>query len=257
MSWYLADLVVQLEVEGDPRSVVHVNSCLIEAPTPEVAYDKAMALGRQTDDDYDNSIGRPVRARFLGLRDLLEIYEPLEDGAEITFTERIGVSDLDARRMIARREELAVFRPHTPSAKPDYAPGRIMTEVNDILPPRIASIHHAQIMIPAGGEAVARKFYGELLGMIEIEKPAALRGRGGLWLQAGDRQLHIGVESPGVDRVETRAHVAYEVTKLDAWRGRLEAAGIAITDGERLPGLRRFELRDPFGNRIELVEHQG
>ena len=255
MTWYLADLVVQLEVEGDPRSVVHVNSCLIEAPTPEVAYDKAMALGRDTDDDYANSIGRPVRARFLGLRNLVEIYEPLEDGAEISFTERVGVSDLEARRLVSPRAELAVFRPHLPAATPDYASGQLMSEVNDILPPRIASIHHAQIMIPVGGEAVARKFYAELLGMAEIEKPAALRGRGGLWLQAGDRQLHIGVEAPGVDRAATRAHVAYEVTKLEAWRGRLEAAGIEVSDGERVPGLRRFELRDPFGNRIELVEH--
>jgi catechol 2,3-dioxygenase-like lactoylglutathione lyase family enzyme len=129
-----------------------------------------------------------------------------------------------------------------------------MAKVDDILPPRVASIHHAQIMIPVGAEQEARRFYGELLGMAELDKPAVLRARGGLWMQAGDRQLHIGVESPGVDRKATRAHVSYEVTKLDAWRSRLDAAGIEIVDGDPIPGLRRFELRDPFGNRIELIE---
>jgi catechol 2,3-dioxygenase-like lactoylglutathione lyase family enzyme len=120
--------------------------------------------------------------------------------------------------------------------------------------PAIVSIDHAQIMIPPGGEAEARRFYGELLGLREIDKPAPLRARGGLWMQAGDRQLHIGVETPGVDRAATRAHVAYEVRGLDEWRARLVAAGVAVKSGETIDGMRRFEVRDPFGNRVELVE---
>src|SRR2546423_12101543 len=99
-----------------------------------------------------------------------------------------------------------------------------MARVDDILPPRVASIHHAQIMIPTGGEAQARRFYGELLGMAELDKPAPLRARGGLWMQAGDRQLHIGVQSPGVDRTATRAPVPHQGTKLDAPRVRRPAA---------------------------------
>ncbi|MGZ3429613.1 MAG: VOC family protein [Polyangia bacterium] len=46
------------------------------------------------------------------------------------------------------------------------------------------------------------------------------------------------------------------MTKLDAWRTKLEAAGVEIVEGDRVPGLRRFELRDPFGNRIELCERE-
>jgi catechol 2,3-dioxygenase-like lactoylglutathione lyase family enzyme len=254
MNWYLAELVMRFDVQDDPRGVVHVNTCLVEAADADEAYDKALALGRDSEQDYENSAGRRVRARFIGLRELTEVHEPLEDGSEISFQERIGVSDLEARRLVARREELGVFRTDLPSGAPDYASAEIMAKVDDILPPRVASIHHAQVMIPPGGEAAARRFYGELLGMTEIEKPQPLRARGGLWMQAGDRQLHLGVEAPGVDREKTRAHVAYEVTKLDAFRARLEAAGLVVTDGERLPGLRRVELRDPFGNRIELIE---
>jgi catechol 2,3-dioxygenase-like lactoylglutathione lyase family enzyme len=256
MNWYLADLVVRFDVQDDPRGVVHINRCLVEARDAEEAYVKAMALGREYDQQYPNPAGKEVRGRFLGLFDLLEIYEPLEDGSEIAYEERIGVSDIEARRMISTRDQLGVFRKEFPSAPPDYSSAEIIHEVDDILPPRVASIHHAQIMIPPGGEAAARKFYGELLGMAEVDKPARLRARGGLWMQAGDRQIHIGVEEPGVARDQTRAHVAYEVTKLEAWRTKLEKAGVEVVDGDPVPGLKRFELRDPFGNRIELVERE-
>src|SRR5262249_47270927 len=56
----------------------------------------------------------------------------------------------------------------------------------------IIGIDHVQITIPANAVAEARAFYCGLLGLREVEKPAALRGWGGFWLQAGDRQVHVG-----------------------------------------------------------------
>jgi hypothetical protein len=41
---------------------------------------------------------------------------------------------------------------------------------------------------PLGSEDAARCFYGELLGLSELEKPEALRGRGGVWFACGDHQ---------------------------------------------------------------------
>ena len=120
---------------------------------------------------------------------------------------------------------------------------------------KIVGLHHAQITIPVGAEEMARAFYGELLGLTEIPKPATLQGRGGFWLQVGDRQLHVGVED-GVDRSLSRAHLAYEVEDLPGWRAWLEAAGVAVSEPPPLPGYRRCELRDPFGNRVELLERQ-
>jgi catechol 2,3-dioxygenase-like lactoylglutathione lyase family enzyme len=117
---------------------------------------------------------------------------------------------------------------------------------------RILTIHHAQIMIPTGGEAAARRFYCDLLGLREIKKPAPLAVRGGLWLEAGDRQLHLGAEP--APAIGGRAHVAYEVAGLAALRTRLAAAGVSTVDGEPVDGYTRCELRDPFGNRVELLE---
>ena len=58
----------------------------------------------------------------------------------------------------------------------------------------------------------------------------------------------------GVERHATKAHVAYAVTDLAVWRARLAAAGVEILDGIPIPGYARFEFRDPFGNRVELIE---
>ena len=117
----------------------------------------------------------------------------------------------------------------------------------------ILAIHHAQITIPKGAEDQARAFYCGVLGLTELPKPDDLAGRGGFWLAVGDRQLHIGTED-GVERSTTKAHVAYEVEDLESWRRKLAENNIAAADGIQIPGLRRFEFRDPFGNRIEFLQ---
>jgi catechol 2,3-dioxygenase-like lactoylglutathione lyase family enzyme len=117
----------------------------------------------------------------------------------------------------------------------------------------ITGVDHVQITIPPGAEDEARAFYCRLLGLPEIEKPASLRSRGGIWLRVGDRQVHIGVEE-GVNRRATKAHVAYAVTDLAHWRAVLSARGVDILDGVPIPGCDRFEFRDPFGNRVEFIQ---
>jgi catechol 2,3-dioxygenase-like lactoylglutathione lyase family enzyme len=117
----------------------------------------------------------------------------------------------------------------------------------------ILGIDHVQITVPADAVAAARAFYCGVLGLREVEKPATLQDRGGFWLQVGDRQVHVGTEE-GVARHATKAHVAYAVTGIGGWRARLAAAGVAVFDGVPIPGRDRFEFRDPFGNRVELIE---
>jgi catechol 2,3-dioxygenase-like lactoylglutathione lyase family enzyme len=76
-------------------------------------------------------------------------------------------------------------------------------------------IDHVQVAAPPGCEEDARRFYGGVLGLKEVEKPEALRERGGVWFE----QLHVSVE------------------KDDA-----------------VPGVRRFYASDPFGNRLEFLQ---
>lgn len=117
----------------------------------------------------------------------------------------------------------------------------------------ISRIHHAQITIPAGSEKAARDFYCGVLGLMEIEKPASLQQRGGFWLQVGATQVHVGTEA-GVDRAKTKAHLAYQVDDVAAWRSKLEAHNIEMADSIPIEGFERFEFRDPFGNRVEFIQ---
>jgi catechol 2,3-dioxygenase-like lactoylglutathione lyase family enzyme len=117
----------------------------------------------------------------------------------------------------------------------------------------ILGLHHAQVTVPVGAEDEARRFYCGALGLREVPKPALLAVRGGFWLEVGAMQLHVGVED-GVDRRRSKAHVALEVDDLDAARATIARLGLEIQDGEPIPGLARFEFRDPFGNRMEIVQ---
>jgi catechol 2,3-dioxygenase-like lactoylglutathione lyase family enzyme len=117
----------------------------------------------------------------------------------------------------------------------------------------IVAIDHVQITVAPADVEKARAFYCGLLGLREIDKPDNLNNRGGFWLEVGDRQVHVGVED-SVDRRATKSHVAYRVADIDGWRKRLASAGIELGDGVPIPGYDRFELRDPFGNRLELIE---
>lgn len=117
----------------------------------------------------------------------------------------------------------------------------------------ILGINHVQITVPKGQEDAARRFYCDLLLLTEVEKPPDLQTRGGFWLRVGDRAVHVGTED-GVDRGATKAHVAYAVNNLKAWRARLSEAGINVEAGIPIPGYIRFEFRDPFGNRVEMIQ---
>ncbi|HEX6763495.1 MAG TPA: VOC family protein [Gaiellaceae bacterium] len=114
----------------------------------------------------------------------------------------------------------------------------------------LSAIDHVQVAAPPGCEGAARAFYGGLLGLEEIAKPAGLSGRGGCWFRVGGQQLHVGVsESFAPAR---KAHPGFVADDLEALRARLEAAGISAQDDDSLPGVVRFHAADPFGNRLEF-----
>jgi len=126
----------------------------------------------------------------------------------------------------------------------------ILWHTTDV-PPAILALDHVQVAIPAGGENLARSFYVGLLEFTEVEKPAALAVRGGLWLHSGPVQLHLGVDP--VFTPATKAHPAFVVGAFDLLLERLADAEVAVRPAEDIPGVRRVHVDDPFGNRIELI----
>ncbi|MGI8645311.1 MAG: VOC family protein [Nocardioides sp.] len=127
-------------------------------------------------------------------------------------------------------------------------------------------LHHVQVVMPAGAEAMARRFYGEGLGMTEVEKPDDLSARGGAWFRAYDdagnvaAELHVGVEDPFAPA--RKAHPALLLassTALDRLAEHLVGLGFEVDTGQRttFPGHLRFHTFDGNGNRVEVLAPSG
>ncbi len=117
----------------------------------------------------------------------------------------------------------------------------------------IVGIDHVHLLMPTGGEAAARRFYGELLGLREVAKPAELASRNGCWfVGVGGTSLHLGVDQRFI--AAHKAHPGLIVVDLDAARRALVAGGARIIEDDSGLDVRRFYTHDPFGNRIELID---
>jgi catechol 2,3-dioxygenase-like lactoylglutathione lyase family enzyme len=114
-------------------------------------------------------------------------------------------------------------------------------------------LDHVQIAGPPGCEADARRFFGELLGLEEIEKPEPMRASGGVWFQLGPNELHIGIEDPFTPARKAHPGLRVEPGELDAIAARLSEASAPVDWDDRYPGVRRFYTADPFGNRLEIL----
>ena len=116
----------------------------------------------------------------------------------------------------------------------------------------VVALDHLQLAMPAGLEDQARAFYAGILGLVEVPKPPELRARGGCWFAGPGFQLHLGIETPF--QPARKAHPALRVVDLTAYQARLLAAGIEVTPDTTVPGVQRFYIADPFGNRIECIQ---
>jgi catechol 2,3-dioxygenase-like lactoylglutathione lyase family enzyme len=121
-------------------------------------------------------------------------------------------------------------------------------------PWRITGYHHVQLAIPPGGEEEAASFYGGILGLTSVPKPAHLAVRGGLWFRGAGLELHLGIED-GL-RPSARAQPALRIEGLTRLRAGLRDQGVAMEADTQLEGYERFYVRDPFGNRLELIEER-
>ena len=104
-------------------------------------------------------------------------------------------------------------------------------------------LHHTQVSMPPGKEAAARQFYRDALGLVEVDKPESLAGRGGCWFRSYSEgtvsaEIHLGVEDPFTPLAQRVAQHGFEVN----WAER-----------DSLEHYVRFHSQDGFGNRVELM----
>ncbi len=115
-------------------------------------------------------------------------------------------------------------------------------------------LHHASFTVR--DIKAARRFYGGILGLEEIERPAM--GIDGAWYRVGDSQVHLIVAPDGVD-VGTHPpqlnplarHTAFAIDDYVKVRDALRAKGIEVLETNLKVG--QMWVRDPDGNILEFI----
>jgi catechol 2,3-dioxygenase-like lactoylglutathione lyase family enzyme len=105
---------------------------------------------------------------------------------------------------------------------------------------RLAGINHVALEVGDVDEALA--FYGNL-----FELSLRGRGAGGAFVDIGDQFLALMLSGPLT--ADGARHFGLVVDDKEAVRRSLEAAGVEILPGPRL------DFRDPWGNRVEIVQY--
>lgn len=97
VGWYVATYVlrfVELDMPGnddpDKRFLTWENTILVRAANLDEAYDKTVRIGTQATVPYKGgpAPGVGVQWLFEGVLQILPVYEEIEDGAEIMWSER-------------------------------------------------------------------------------------------------------------------------------------------------------------------------
>src|SRR6185295_4224209 len=102
----------------------------------------------------------------------------------------------------------------------------------------ITALHHVNVTVPAELEDAAKDFYGSVLELKQIPKPATSR-QSGAWYEIGNTQLHLSVEAE--DRSLSSRHVCFAVSDLaEAERKFREAGVVIIADPRPNPYAPRF-----------------
>ena len=124
---------------------------------------------------------------------------------------------------------------------------------SDTTKPMVAALHHVNVTVSTEEEAAAKNFYGSILGLHQVPKPAGSR-QSGAWYQIGGNQLHLSVEDEAGASLSSR-HICFSVSDLTEAENRFRDAGVEIVPDPRpIPGTRRFYVRDPGGNQLEIVQ---
>jgi catechol 2,3-dioxygenase-like lactoylglutathione lyase family enzyme len=119
----------------------------------------------------------------------------------------------------------------------------------------IEGLHHVTIAVR--DLAGARRFYGDILGLREIERPGL--GRGGAWYALGDRELHLTVNDDARtlrDASEPDSgdgHFALRVSDWEAAVAHLKAHGVEVLESpQNATPWKQAYVADPDGNVVEL-----
>ncbi len=115
----------------------------------------------------------------------------------------------------------------------------------------VTHIDHCSVLIT--DVDAARRFYGQQLGLREIPAPNSFDFVA-LWFDLGGTYLHLLLK-PQPDTISPR-HFCLHVSDIQMARAHIREQGIGIEETVKIPSADRFFIRDPDGNRIEILQWQ-
>ena len=110
--WYLIEIIEKCEpvVSNKTNDLRRVttwgNTHLVKAESPEEAYKKGLKIGKEKEYKFINANHKEMQWSFVGIGDLLPIYEDIEDGAELMWTDYGDISNKRANRFAISKDEL-------------------------------------------------------------------------------------------------------------------------------------------------------
>ncbi|MHB8736636.1 MAG: DUF4288 domain-containing protein [Terriglobales bacterium] len=109
--------------------VVHYSSVLLQAESPEPAYDRAVCNGMAADGSYLNRHGKRVHGTFRGISVLYPTFDDPGDGAELFYDSAVGVSEEEIKRSIPAKEDLLALRPAGNESGAAFASKETLAEI--------------------------------------------------------------------------------------------------------------------------------
>ncbi len=97
--WYIAEIIEKCEHvnRNETQELRRVktwgNFHIIKAETPKIAYDKAVKIGKKAEYKFTNSDKLEMEWIFIGIGNLIPIYEDIEDGSEIMWENYGNISN--------------------------------------------------------------------------------------------------------------------------------------------------------------------
>lgn len=110
--WYIAEIIEKCEPvnRNETQELRRVktwgNFHIIKAETPKKAYDKAVKIGKEAEYKFTNSDNLEMEWIFIGIGNLIPIYEDIEDGSEIMWENYGDISNRRAMKFPISEEKL-------------------------------------------------------------------------------------------------------------------------------------------------------
>ena len=111
-NWYIVEIIEKCEpVDRNEkqdlrRALTWGNHHLIKADSSGKAYDKAVKIGKEAEYIFTNTDKIEMEWIFVGIGELLPIYEDIEDGAELMWTDYGFISNRRTMKMPYEKKEL-------------------------------------------------------------------------------------------------------------------------------------------------------